>query len=59
MQAFNKSYGQVSLKGTFIHMIAASSLYLLNSSFINGTALYGGAIYFTGDSNITIEKCGF
>jgi predicted outer membrane repeat protein len=45
-----------SITGTFIFMILDVNLYLESTTFVNGQAYQGGAIYSTGTSTLTMKK---
>lgn len=47
------------IKGSFIHMIAQSKVTIQDSTFQDGTALYGGALYMIGDTSAVIEGSTF
>ncbi len=43
--------------GAFIFIILDVKIIISNSIFSNGLARYGGAIYISGQSDITISNC--
>ncbi|TNV88190.1 hypothetical protein FGO68_gene11546 [Halteria grandinella] len=47
------------LKGSFLHLIAESSVTIDKSNFISGHAMVGGAIYILGDSSAVIKGSKF
>ncbi|TNV88176.1 hypothetical protein FGO68_gene8013 [Halteria grandinella] len=47
------------LKGSYIHLIAESSVTIQNSNFLSGHAMIGGALYILGDSSAVIKGSKF
>jgi len=43
--------------GAFIFIILDVKIIIRGSKFTNGLAKYGGAIYISGQSEITIDNC--
>ena len=54
---FTNSAIKVLKEKTYISL--NSSLVIDNCSFVENSALFGGAIYFNGTFNITVIQCGF
>ncbi len=47
------------IKGDFLHVTSTSKVFIKNSSFINGVAKIGGAIYMLGDTDVMISSSLF
>jgi len=47
------------IKGDFLHVTSTSKVFIKNSSFINGVAKIGGAIYMLGDTDVMISSSQF
>lgn len=45
-----------SITGTFIFVILDVNLYLESTTFVNGQAYQGGAIYLSGTSKLNMKK---
>eukprot|EP00347_Sterkiella_histriomuscorum_P011701 403371438 len=58
-QNTNPSTAATKISGDFIYAISDSNIYINNTSFLNGRAKDGGAIYLLGYSNLTIENSHF
>eukprot|EP00347_Sterkiella_histriomuscorum_P024040 403332515 len=46
-------------QGSYMYILGGADIQISLSSFINGYAYYGGAIFISGQSNVTFDQCIF